>query len=657
MNYLLLYTISPVQSFITQARKSRDLYGGSRLLSDIIEGVIDGLPAIESIDKYEVIFPHNETTQKPNRFLVELSFDQKDKQVVEAYLNGRVGELIKEFGEQALLKEKIEWSEDIANQLADSVKPYWVYRAIENKDKYEEIFKQLEVDLEAVKTSRSFDQLAELGRKCALSGEHNALFFRVNSEAKLPSFTYDKLKLKVSEKYGVNCLTRTHLVSQQVHTLGEGLSALQFIKRFYKQSDSFPSTARIAALDVINKIEGQQVNSDDTDLYNTYKDIFKEAHFDEQLLFEENLTSQYFEKHNLGKLLSKEYEGFSFLLDTNKVSQRLNEKLKKEIGDSFQEGMTDFTKIYNSTIKKILKRRNYKLNKYYGLILFDGDSMGKWMRASGVMDDKEGRFNLYDYHNVLSKLLGDFAKSATRYVDSASRGKTIYAGGDDFMAMLNLESLTETTVGLRKLFQDTVDLPLRNAYPILNWEKLSFSAGIVLAPYKMPLHSVLEKAKSAQNRAKSVKGKNAFSIDILKSSGDSFFMTGRWNLESENTLRKVQLLWDKVKSDFSTSFLRQLYDEFEIYEGSDNFNESDLARMVYVEAKRTLIRSYLIEETPVEQKGQEGRGEMEKKYEIEKLAITIKQLFVESTNAVEKNRIRNFLNFLSMIDFMKRKIN
>jgi len=38
--YLFLFTISPVQSFIAQARKTKDLYDGSKLLTDLIKVAI-----------------------------------------------------------------------------------------------------------------------------------------------------------------------------------------------------------------------------------------------------------------------------------------------------------------------------------------------------------------------------------------------------------------------------------------------------------------------------------------------------------------------------------------------------------------------------------------------------------------------------------------
>lgn len=48
-NYLFLFTISPVQSFISQARKVQDLAAGSKLLSDLISEAIKYTTEIEKV--------------------------------------------------------------------------------------------------------------------------------------------------------------------------------------------------------------------------------------------------------------------------------------------------------------------------------------------------------------------------------------------------------------------------------------------------------------------------------------------------------------------------------------------------------------------------------------------------------------------------------
>ena len=86
-NHLFLFTIGPVQSFIAQARKTQDLYAGSKLLSDLIGY---GLCEVSKIKNTEIIFPNFDTTefkqdcqdsQKikdrsfPNRFIAKVSIE------------------------------------------------------------------------------------------------------------------------------------------------------------------------------------------------------------------------------------------------------------------------------------------------------------------------------------------------------------------------------------------------------------------------------------------------------------------------------------------------------------------------------------------------------------------------------------------------------
>jgi hypothetical protein len=90
-------------------------------------------------------------------------------------------------------------------------------------------------------------------------------------------------------------------------------------------------------------------------------------------------------------------------------------------------------------------------------------------------------------------------------------GRTVYAGGDDFLGFVNLNSLLTVIEDLRKLFNELVNLPLKqfkNKYG----ETISFSAGICVAHYKEPLSIVLQQARLAQKIAKSkIKDKDSFS--------------------------------------------------------------------------------------------------------------------------------------------------
>jgi CRISPR-associated protein Cmr2 len=71
--YLFLFTISPVQGFIEQARKTRDLYAGSQILSKLTDAAMNKVAEINGANSF--VFPHKGSTSKPNRFLAIINTD------------------------------------------------------------------------------------------------------------------------------------------------------------------------------------------------------------------------------------------------------------------------------------------------------------------------------------------------------------------------------------------------------------------------------------------------------------------------------------------------------------------------------------------------------------------------------------------------------
>src|SRR5436305_931136 len=77
-SYMLMFTLGPVQSFILQARKTRDLWIGSFLLSKLMEAAMEGIngmfvfPGERTIEgdipdlpnKYVALFPSREDAEK-----------------------------------------------------------------------------------------------------------------------------------------------------------------------------------------------------------------------------------------------------------------------------------------------------------------------------------------------------------------------------------------------------------------------------------------------------------------------------------------------------------------------------------------------------------------------------------------------------------------
>jgi len=282
MKHLFLFTIGPVQSFITQARKTQDLYAGSRILSELCKTGIKKAKEYQA----EIIFPYidvdfENTKSLPNRFLAIVpkheteSFAQIGKAVEEA-VRHKWQQEAENVLDNLLLEGKIKdiaaIKNDFDTQITNHLEIYWLFEAINND--YPSAYERSEKLLGSVKNVRYFNQQIEQGRKCSLDGVNNALFFGKGS-------------------------TVSNVASATIATglnENEGLSAISLMKRFFEK-ESFPSTAGIATMDAIFTA----FKFDVAILEMThYKDAVNElcnGNFDEQFLYEENLTSKYIIKN------------------------------------------------------------------------------------------------------------------------------------------------------------------------------------------------------------------------------------------------------------------------------------------------------------------------------------------------------------------------
>ena len=99
-NSLFIFTISPVQSFIAQARKTVDLFGGSKLLLDLVGEAIGVLSGIE------LIYPAKDALYKPNDFIGIVSTDKLEG--LKTTIEKTVKEKLNCYFCEALKNEKID---------------------------------------------------------------------------------------------------------------------------------------------------------------------------------------------------------------------------------------------------------------------------------------------------------------------------------------------------------------------------------------------------------------------------------------------------------------------------------------------------------------------------------------------------------------------
>lgn len=226
---------------------------------------------------------------------------------------------------------------------------------------------------------------------------------------------------------------------------------------------------------------------------------------------------------------------------------------------------------------------------YYAILAMDGDEMGKWVSGDKAplflsqlsADDSvsEGKpasnaqryFASFEgtekmrrpvspsYHLQFSEALANFALRCVKPIVEAFKGRLIYAGGDDVLAMLPANHAIDCARALRMAFRGSCELaqalssaPWPDHYLRCDQEGFltvssgkqpkahdptyivpgpaaDVSAGITFAHPKAPLQDVVRSAHASEKRAKVKHGRSALAITILKRSGEEVHWGCRWD--------------------------------------------------------------------------------------------------------------------------------
>lgn len=150
-------------------------------------------------------------------------------------------------------------------------------------------------------------------------------------------------------------------------------------------------------------------------------------------------------------------------------------------------------------------------------------------------------------HAAISAALNDFSTHVARHiVENVCKGKLLYAGGDDVLAMLSVDDLMPAMLLLRAAWSGSGDLrglpgdidvrglQLAKGYarikdrlmPMMG-SRASASIGAVVAHHQAPLSAVLRELRRAEGAAKA-HGRNAFCLRIIKRGGGEVGVTSRF---------------------------------------------------------------------------------------------------------------------------------
>lgn len=488
--YLALVSIGPVQEFIASARRSRDLWFGSWVLSELSKTVARAIVGAQPLDA--LVFPApvkasdldpGSATNVANKIIARISVppDEMERSVrcaLRQRLHALRDEAFKNVG--AFKRGEAE------QQVDDLVELIWVAVPLAGAGDYSRARAKLEALMAARKVTRDFPPItiswgASLP-KSSLDGQR---------ESVIPEDAYPQRGEAMVERHR----KARELYRQYGAGPAERLSGVDLLKRHGNRAgaSNFPSTSHIAAVPLLERLR--------TEPYGPKHGAWKEywgtlARLGAEI--ESALTA-------MSHPVLGPYDG-SLLFESRLVDLFAAESPDEASLDAARKALRTFLGAATGGREPL---------PYYALLHADGDHMGKVIDAQQT-DDK---------HRELSRALADFAGGVDGII-AKHRGATIYSGGDDVLALVPVH----TVVRCARELAGTFATHLRR-YEVNDAEGVispTLSVGVALSHHLEPLSDALELARAAERRAKATPGKNALAVTVSKRSGADRTIAGTW---------------------------------------------------------------------------------------------------------------------------------
>ena len=526
------FTLGPVQGFVAQARRTRDFWAGSFLLS-WLAGV-----AICAVEKQggEIIFPipnqnfldailgkNKEAKPQqggiPNRFMADISNCQKfdgnavTNAVKQAWL--AIADKVWEKDRQGLEQQGYPTKEIWERQNNNFWDMSWVIT--EGRDTSA---------LDKRKNFRTHTTSVEGGYKCMMMEGYQEL-----------SGASDKNSGKKRRNYWVNLVQLIH--SKDIGETEE-LCAIAYIKRRFVHTfkdvkkpievngntlmihgwqlpHNVPSVAYMASVPWLkNLLENQN-----------YMDDFKQVlnHIDEMKYFSDVDINERAESKNHVKTIQQiindtKIDLKEISLDGNIYYQTFWDNIGNFVADkqNYDGKIDDYRPKIKSALSKLYEKMDdFEPSPYYAILLMDGDSLGKQM-------SHEAR------QLIISKALDNFTQQAQEIVRN-NDGFLIYAGGDDVLALLSLDDAIKTANQLRIAYADCFAQASNNETKVHS----TLSGAINYCHIGMPLTQVLMDSHDLlDNIAKDGVGRNALAVRVWKPSGQAVQWAMPWEKVVDN---------------------------------------------------------------------------------------------------------------------------
>lgn len=464
--YVVIISIGPVQSMIASARKSRDLWSGSWLLSELAKSCAKFLKE----SKAELIFPFVENAKdlEPNS---DFSVGNKLQAVIEAPNKDELEKILNQAKQAVQNRYRDEAKNALSqlnqndirtdiwqSQIDDLVEIQWAWAKIENGD-YINASQKVGGVLASRKNTREFNPLAinpfqsELCLpKSSLDGFRETVLKEDDGDKKdakkVTSTTRRKLALAKSEQLDVLGVVKRlgfekDESGKKVAEQFTPISRVMADAWIEKVSDDELKPIReicedLVRLEVITRVKGNQ-------------GIYQKFPYDAQLLYPNRLEVEIKTWHQVDDAIG----------DNLKLLQKELKPLFKKYGEPY---------------------------RYGALLLADGDRMGELLDKAKTQEQ----------HQAITQALSNFAGGVAKIMRDY-RGHCIYAGGDDVLGLVPLDRARECADALQNAFKENLsDIADKLGVD----KKPTLSVGLAICHLMTPFGVVRELAGKAEKYAK-----------------------------------------------------------------------------------------------------------------------------------------------------------
>ena len=276
----------------------------------------------------------------------------------------------------------------------------------------------------------------------------------------------------------------------------EQLDALGVTKRIGQGKAGYPSTARIAADPWIRGIAGSVPDS----FLNACEELAGRDSDDGPLLGRIPVDAGDFPAY-------PQYTDFPY--EGAVLYQSRHQDFRDEAGC---DGAADSTWSTLTSALSSLYRQHGEPGTYYAILVADGDRVGQRILQSKSADE----------HRELSQRLSAFAGSV-RGIVQQHQGALVFAAGDDLTAFLPLDQAIACADALRRKFSETLGA-VEQSQPV------TLSVGVAIGHFMESMEDLLAAAREMEARAKSQPGKNALAVRYQTRSGSAIDFCYGWDL-------------------------------------------------------------------------------------------------------------------------------